>query len=212
MRISALTWVPLSLFCWVGCNHYGRRVPDSVVQKLPYETRIELLEAENELAAAIDHVDESQNEVVRTRDAIDRAKDREGAAGREISEAHDDRSREVATLAVEESHARVEYLWALQGVNASNFHLEELALQCAQARFELARLAAARKAKVPGSETLRPEEFDAQVKACEDDLKQRRSAQAEEKKRFEAARAAWEEKKTALAKKTFDARASPYVE
>ncbi len=201
----------LALF-GTGCNRYGRRVPEVVISSLPYETRIELLEAENELAAAIDHVDESQNEVSRTHDAIARAQDRQSAAGREVGEAHDDRSREVAQLAVEESEARVQYLYALQDLNVSNLHLEELSLQCAQARFEVARLTAARKAKVAGSEKLKPEEFDAQVKACEDDLKQQRANQSEQKKHFDTVRTAWEDKKSALAKKTFDARASPYVE
>jgi hypothetical protein len=202
----------VGLVVLAGCNRYGRRVPDQIVTKLPYEVRIELLEAENELAAAIDKVDEAQNEVSRTRNSIIRAKDRENAAWREVGEAQDERSREVAELAVQESRARVEYLRALQEVNVTNHWLEEMSLQCSQARFELSRLQAARKAKVAGSEVLRPEDFEDQIKACEADLKDKRTAQAEQKKRFEEARTSWEERKTALAKKTFDARASPYVE
>ena len=204
--------IPFVLVTLSACSHYGRRVPDYVVQKLPYEVRIELLEAENDLAAAIDHVDEAANEVNRTQDAINRARDREGAAGREVGEAHDDRSREVAELAVQESKARVEYLWQLLNIRFLDYRTEQLVLECAQARFEVSRLTAARKAKVAGSEVLKPEDFDGQVKACDDEVKQRKAAQQEDKKRFESARAAWEERKAALAKKTFDARASPYVE
>lgn len=209
MRKGLLT---LLVVCLAGCSRYGRRVPDSVVTKLPYEIRIELLEAENELAAAIDRVDEADNEVLRTRDSIRRAKSREGDASREVGEAHDDRSREVAQLAVQESDARVEYLRAQQDLNVIKRDVERLALLCAQARFEVARLTAARKAKVAGSESLKPEEFDAQVKSCEEEVKTKQTSNTENQKRFEAARAAWEEKKSALAKKTFDARASPYVE
>lgn len=35
---------------------YGMRVPDSLVKKLPYETRIELLEAENDLGLLAEEI------------------------------------------------------------------------------------------------------------------------------------------------------------
>ena len=47
--------------------------------------------------------------------------------------------------------------------------LAEQNLTCAQARYEVSRLTAARKAKLEGSETLEPEKFEAQLKSCEDD-------------------------------------------
>lgn len=201
-----------ALFC--GCSpKYGMRVPDELVTKLPYETRIELLEAENELAVAIDKRDEAHNEIARARDALRRAKDRLSAADDEVDEAEDAVSREVAELALQEASARVEWLRARQAVNVARLEIEELALRCAFARYELARLEAARKAKVEGSESLSVEEFGGQVKACDEEVKTRRAelkgaAEAE----AELAKASWEKHKTALAKKTFDARASPYVE
>ena len=70
----------------------------------------------------------------------------------------------------------------------------------------------ARKAKVEGSEGLEPKEFEEQVSECEAEVKQERASLAEDEKEEKAAREAWEAKKTALAKKTFAARASPYVE
>ena len=124
-----------------GCaGAYGRRVPDSLVSKLPFETRIELLEAENDLGVAIDKRDEAQNEVLRARDGLRRAKARLSAAHDEVGRAKDDLSKEVATLAVAEAEARVDYLRAQQDVNVRRADLEELALRCAQARYELARL------------------------------------------------------------------------
>lgn len=197
-----------------GCaGAYGRRVPDSLVSKLPFETRIELLEAENDLGVAIDKRDEAQNEVLRARDGLRRAKARLSAAHDEVGRAKDDLSKEVATLAVAEAEARVDYLRAQQEVNVRRADLEELALRCAQARYELARLTAARKAKVEGAEGLSQEDFENQVKACEGDLKDRRAELKEQQQsKAEQAKVVWEKQKTALAKKTFDARASPYVE
>ena len=202
----------LALGAFACGPRYGVRVPNEVITKLPYETRIELLEAENDLAAAIDKVDESENEVARTRDAIRRSRQRETAAWREVGDAHDARSREVAELALEEARARVEFLRAQQDTNVQNQWQEELALRCAFAKFEVARLEVARKAKVEGSEKLKPEDFARQVADCESELKRRQESRADEKKRFAEARKAWDDKKQALAKKTFDARASPYVE
>ena len=105
------------------------------------------------------------------------------------------------------------WLRARQDVNVRRAEIEDLALRCAMARFELARLNAARKAKVEGSESLSVADFEGQLKACDDDVKARRAElKAEEETQAEQARANWETHKSALAKKTFDARASPFVE
>ncbi|RKH45230.1 hypothetical protein [Corallococcus sicarius] len=191
---------------------YGMRVPDSLVKKLPYETRIELLEAENDLALAIDRVDETDNEVNRARENIRRAKSRQEAAEDEEDRAPDASSREVAQLAIAESEARVEYLRAHQRLNVGLRDVEKLSLRCAFSKFELARLTAARKAKVEGSERLDPKDYEEQVSECEAAVKEERAELAEDTKEAQTAKEAWEAKKAALAKKTFDARASPYVE
>ncbi|RKH08744.1 hypothetical protein D7V97_18585 [Corallococcus sp. CA053C] len=191
---------------------YGMRVPDSLVKKLPYETRIELLESENDLALAIDRVDETDNEVNRARENIRRARSRQEAAEDEEDRAPDASSREVAQLAIAESEARVEFLRAHQRLNVGLREVEKLSLRCSFAKFELARLTAARKAKVQGSERLEPKDYEEQVSECEAAVKEERAALAEDTKEAQTAKEAWEAKKAALAKKTFDARASPYVE
>jgi hypothetical protein len=203
-----LLLLPLSLLTACG----ALRVPDSLVQRLPYETRIELLEAENDLALAIDKVDEASNEISRARDALRRARSRQAAAEDEEDRAPDATSREVAKLAIEEAAARVEYLRARQRLNVGLLDVEQLALKCAFARFELARLTAARKAKVEGSEALDPKDFEAQVTECDAEVVAERAGLAEDTAEEKKTREAWEAKKAALAKKTFDARASPYVE
>lgn len=204
-------WLLLALLAACGPK-YGKRVPNGLLEKLPYEVRIELLEAENDLALAIDRVDEAQAEISRARDALRRGKARLSAAEDEVDRAEDAVSREVAELAVLEAEARVEYIRSRQKVNVRNLALQELALRCAFARFEEARLGLARKAKVEGSESLSPQDFAEQVKACDEELAEKRAAAKELTEAAVAAKAEWEKHKAALAKKTFDARASPFVE
>ena len=151
-------WILLGV---LGCSgKYGRTVPDDMVNKLTYENKIDLVEAENDLFVAYDKVDETDNEILRTRDQIRRAKRSESAAGDEIGQARDPGSKEVALLARDEAQARVTYLRARQDVNVKNKELEELNRQCAVARYQLARLTAVKKVKVPGSERYDPKDFE----------------------------------------------------
>jgi peptidoglycan hydrolase CwlO-like protein len=189
-----------------------KRVPGNVLDKLPYEAKIELLEAENDLALAVDRLDEAKNEVTRTRNQIRRAKDRQDAAKSEVGQAQDDTSREVAQLAVTEAEKRVEWLRASQRINGKEEDLAYQNLDCAYARYELARLNAARKAKLEGSEELDPEVFQGQVTSCEEEYAELKEKLKESNAEAEQFRADWDEARAALAKKTFDARASPFVE
>ena len=54
--------------------------------------------------------------------------------------------------------------------------------------------------------------YENQVKECDAEVAKRKKETEDEASRAEKAKAAWEEKRVAFAKKTFDARASPYVE
>jgi hypothetical protein len=207
-RILLLT-LPLLAACG---PRYGMRVPDDMVKKLPYETRIELLEAENDLALAIDKVDQASSEILRARDNIRRARSRAKAAEAELDRAESPISKEVAQLTIDEAEARVVFLRARQHLNVSLLDVEHLALRCAFSRFELARVTAARKAKVEGSEELDPKEFEAQATECDGAVKEERAGLGSDTAEEKTAREAWEAKKAALAKKTFDARTSPYVE
>jgi len=193
-----------------GCG--VRRVPGDVLEKLPYEAKIELLEAENDLALAVDRLDEAHNEVNRARDQIRRAKDRRSAASDEVGAARDPLSREVAELAVVEAERRVDWLRAHQRVNGKEEDLADQNLTCAKGRYEQARLTAARKAKLEGSERLDPADFEQQVKDCEARYASMKEALKETSAEAATLRTEWDQARAALAKKTFDARASPYVE
>lgn len=193
-----------------GCGF--KRVPGNILEQLPYEAKIELLEAENDLALAVDRLDEARAEVVRARDQIRRAKDRLKAAKGEVGAAQDDMSREVAELAVTEAEKRVDWLRAKQRINVKEEDLADKNLWCANMRYEQSRLAAARKAKLEGSEALDPAVFEAQVKDCEADYAELKEKLKETSTEADQIRADWDQSRAALAKKTFDARASPFVE
>jgi hypothetical protein len=206
----------LLLLSWVATSacgsKYGLVVPQDMLSRLPYETRVELLESENELAVSLDKLDEAKNEILRTRDSLRRAKSRKSAAEDEESRAKDAQGKEVARLAIAEAEARVEYLRAKQSVNLGQEELEELAVRCAYARFDQSRLQILRKNKVAGSEKLNPEDFAKQADACQKELAGRQKEMQGDVKRAETTLASWETAKGQLAKKTFDARSSPYVE
>ena len=210
LRTTAWFW---ALLLAAGCGgKYGRTVPDDLVNKLTYEDKVDLVEAENDLFVAYDKVDDAENEILRTRDQIRRAKKSESLAGEEIGLARDQVSKDLASLARDEAQARVEYLRAKQELNVRNRGLDELNRTCAVTRYQLARLTAVRKVKVPGSERYDPKDFDRQAKQCEADLGERRKAAKPERERMEKARAEWEKKRDVVARKSFDARASPFVE
>lgn len=189
-----------------------KRVPQTILENLPYEAKIELLESENDLALAVDRLDEARAEVARTREQIRRAKDRYSAAKSEVNAAADALSKDVAELAVVESDARVEWLRARQRVNVREESLADQNMTCALARHEQSRLTAARKAKLEGSEDYDPATFDQQVKDCDTDYAALKEKLKETNTEADAVRAEWEKARSALAKKTFDARASPFVE
>jgi hypothetical protein len=202
----------LALVVLAGCSPYGRRIPDGLVRQLPYEAHVELLEAENDLALAIDRVDQAENEVSRTRENLRRAKSRLHDAEREVDKAEGEKGAEVARLAVREAEARIRYLRARQDINVELEGVEALALLCARARYEVSRVNAARKAKVAGAEGYDPKDFEAQAKACETEVVERRAELRGVRERADAAKQDWDQHKQALAQRTFDARASPYVE
>lgn len=189
-----------------------RHVPSKVLEKLPYEAKIELLESENDLALAVDRLDEARADIARTKEQIKRAKERLSAAKDEVGAAQDQTSQAVAELAVTEAEARVEWLRAHQRSNVREESLSDKNLECAYARYELSRLTAARKAKLEGSETLEPADFEGQVKKCDEQFAGLKAELKESNVEADAVRAEWDKAKAALAKKTFDARASPFVE
>ena len=197
-----------------GCGgKYGRTVPNDMVNTLTYENKIDLVEAENDLFVAYDKVDEAENEILRTRDRIRRAKKSESLANDEIGQAKDQATKDVAQLARDEAQARVDYLRARQDLNVSNRSLDELEPHLRHR--PLPARPAPGGAQGEGAAAARrydPKDFEKQVASCQAELAEKKKASKPEQERMEKARAEWEKKRDLLARKTFDARASPFVE
>ena len=189
--------------------------PATCSTKLPYEAKIELLEAENDLALAVDRLDEAHNEIGRTRDQIRRAKDRRSAAEREVGSGEDAALAKTSpSWPSTKPSERVEWLRAQPaGQRARKRISPSRTCTAPRRRFELARLTAARKAKLEGSRAARPEASSSnrsrtarrRTQALKEKLKESNAEAAQ-------LRADWDQARAALAKKTFDARASPFVE
>jgi hypothetical protein len=154
-----------ALLLLAGCSgKYGRTVPDDMVNKLTYEDKVDLVEAENDLFRRL--------RPRRRRGERDPPHPRSDSPGEEvriarrgeIGQAKDPNTKELAVLSRDEAQARVEYLRARQDWNVRNRELDELNRTCAVTRYQLARLTAVRKVKVPGSERYDPKDFDRQVR------------------------------------------------
>src|SRR5262249_5289401 len=150
-HLPTAAFVAFGAFWLLDCS--ANRVPSRVLERLPYASKIELLEAENDLALAIIHLEDARSEVTRHREASRRGKDRLSAAEDEQGAAKDAASKDVARLSVAEAQARLVYLRAQQTVNEDNEHIQEVGLECARARFELARAHVDPKANEEGSES-----------------------------------------------------------
>ena len=85
-------------------------------------------------------------------------------------------------------------------------------LKCPPDRMELAIDRGPRSLMPSPQNRLRWQRYEAQVKACDDKLAQARNEAKAVGAQAENVKNKWESTKSALAKKTFDARASPYVE
>ncbi len=209
--MSRVLYIALFMVGTAGCLGI-KRVPRSLTAELPYEAKVELLESENELAIAIDKVDQVKNDIARTKVQLRRAKEALSAAEKDVGNAEDDGSREVAEMAVAEGEARIEHLRAIQNLNQVMESNQYAALRCAYARFEAAKLKILQKAKVEGAEDLDASDFDDQAKECEDSLGDQWEQEGEVLAEADEARAHWEEAKDAFNARASADSASVYVE
>jgi hypothetical protein len=196
-----------------GCGL--KRVDAEVVARLPLESKIELLEAENDLYIAIDRHDEAVDRALHTRDELHRARDR-------ISEAKDARNRaeqtkdprqvEVASLAVEEAYQKRDWLEDWVDVQWALASAEDARLDAAKGRFERAKASMCKKANIKGSEKLDMPGFEAQVKSLESRAKRKAESAEADRKKAEEVRSKWNSTRRALAQKTGGALGSAWVE
>ncbi len=206
-------WVLAPLVVLAGCGL--KRISPDIVQRLPVEAKIQLLEAENDLYIAIDRHDEAVDRALHTRDELRRARDRIGEAKdarKRAREGGDAREIEVADLSVEEAYQKRDWLDDWVEVQWDYAAAEEASLEAARARFERAKASLAKKANVEGSEKLSSEAFENQVRKLEARAKEKLAEADAERKKAEESRTKWNTTRRALAQKTGGALGSPWVE
>jgi peptidoglycan hydrolase CwlO-like protein len=191
------------------------RVKPDLVRALPMESRIELLDAENALFAAVDGVDEAkslvedaQHESDQADDRIDEAKDQRKKAKKD----GDANAESIAELAIVEAKARKDFLKVEAKALRGMVHVREAELDVARGRYELAKAREVKRVNLDGSEKLKVEAFEAQVERLEERVKNLqadvdgiRSGGDEQKK-------AWDDSRAELARATGGAQGSAFVE
>jgi len=191
------------------------RVEERAVALLPLESKLDLIEAENDLFIAIDAVDEAANRVNETKDDYRNAGNRIAEAKEALNQAElakDPKLIEVGKLSVQESNDRqaflsywVDVMWALLDV-------EKAKLELARGRYERTRAQAVKKANVSGAQKIKMEDFDKQVASLEADVKALTAKATSRNAAAEKVRGTWYATRRVLAQKTGGAQGSPWVE
>jgi hypothetical protein len=206
----------LTLGAMVACGGpVSLRVKPSLVKALPVESRIDLLDAENALFAAIDSLDEARDDVENAEaesdaagDRIDEAKDQRKKA----REAKDSGASDVAELAIAEAQERKKYLKVQLRVLHKDVEGREADLDVARARYELARAQAVKKAALDGSQKMKVEDYEAQVAKLEERAKAVHDKADAMRQDAETQKQSWTDSRAALAKASGGAQGSTWVE
>jgi hypothetical protein len=191
------------------------RVEERSLRDLPLESRLDLLDAENDLFAAIDRRDDGEQVIDDAKIALRRADQRVSEAEHNLDQARNRRDTagvEVGKLAIDEAkaHRRVQD-WELD-LARDALDVEEARLLVAQARFERAKAEVARKAKTAGAAELKLKDFDRQVDELQKHVKDVQTDSDKERKKSEKDRQKWLALSHKLAELTGGAQGSPWVE
>jgi hypothetical protein len=202
------------LLAAIGCApKVSLRVPPSAIAELPIERKLTLLDAENDLLAAVDARDLQEEKTLQAREAIDDA----WKLKREVEEQADKarkagQSPEVQEAAIREASLRIEWARADLDLQRSLLRREEGALMLAEARYEQTRAGEVLEAGLAGAQGLRAAEFQEQTDrlAKVADLKaadaKNQQAQADQ------VAAKWKEARAQLTRLTGGAQGSAWVQ
>lgn len=210
MRPAPLLVAALAL---TGCGLL--RVDEAAVARLPLESKLDLIEAENDLFIALDAVDEAAQRLGETREEyagadarIDEAKEALGQA----EAGKDPKGVEIARLSVQESKQRKDFLSAWVDAVDLQLEVERAKLELARARYERTRAQVVKKANVEGAQKIKVEDFDQQVAALEAAVKKALERAKAGNAAAEKVRGTWYATRRTLASKTGGAQGSPWVE
>lgn len=199
----------LALALTVGCAGTKCEVPGSLVAKLPYAARVELLDAENDLIRVQQRVADADADAQHARAEL---KDAQAHLARMPAAASADASgAQVAHLAQSEAAARVEYRRRVQEVAGKRGELERHQLRCAAARLEWAKLRLVLRARIPGAARIASDDYESNARRCDDELGGRVASFQVELQTVRTAEVRWKTAEASFHSRT-DAPASPFVE
>jgi chromosome segregation ATPase len=191
------------------------RVEQRSLKDLPLESRLDLLDAENDLFAAVDRRDDAEQGIDDARTALRRADNRVSEEEHDLDQAHDRRDAagiEVGKLAVQEAKARRRVQdWDLD-LAKGNLDVEDARLLVAEARFERAKADVARKARTAGAADLKLKDFDKQVDNLQRNVQDEQKDVAKVQKKSEKDRQKWQALSRQLAELTGGAQGSAWVQ
>ncbi|MBS2031324.1 MAG: hypothetical protein JST54_25720 [Deltaproteobacteria bacterium] len=204
------------VFALCGCSGAVKEhVKPDLVRALPMESRIELLDAENGLFAAIDGVDEAHNDVEDAQEQIDQADELVDAAKDQKKKAKkegDANGESIAELAITEAKARKDYLKQWIKVLRAIVKEKEGELDASRGRYELAKAKEVKRVNLDGSEKLKVEVFEDQVTRLDDRVKDLQAKADEVKSAADEQKKVWDDSRSELAKATGGAQGSAFVE
>ncbi|MHB1846565.1 MAG: hypothetical protein ACYCWW_17215 [Deltaproteobacteria bacterium] len=199
-----------------GCGGgLSLRVPKASLVRLPVEERLDLLDAENDLFAAIDRRDDAAQAVEDAREAHRRAGALVSEAVRDLDKANDSGDRDSALVAEEAvREAKLHRAWLDEAIDLAEDALEvaKAEVLVSRARFERAKAEAVKRAKLKGTASLMLADFDAQIARFERNARSLRRELSAAQARAEKVRSAWLGESRKLSDMTGGARGSPWVE
>lgn len=202
--------------CAAACaGPVSTRVKPALVQALPVESRIELLDAENALFAAVDAQDAA-------RDALEEAERQAEQAGANVDEAraqrkhareaHDAAAESVADLAITEAEARAQFLKVQRKVLRAGLKRADAELDAARGRYELAKAREVKRVALQGTESLKLEAYEAQVQRLDERVKAVAGDEEAVRADAQAKKKEWDQAREQLARATGGAQGSAFVE
>ncbi|MHB8417147.1 MAG: hypothetical protein ACYDCL_03665 [Myxococcales bacterium] len=207
-------WLPL-LLAPLSCGGLSLRVSPDSVHALPVDERLDLLDAENDLFAALDRRDDAVQALDDARDAYARTKRQLSAAGSDLDKAEDERDSQgvaIGKLAVDE--AKAHRRWADRAIDLARDQLDIASayVLVAEAQFEKAKAEAVVRAKVKGASKISVPDYAAQVKRFRDRARSVERDLKEDTVAAEKIRSRWAELSRKLSELTGGAQGSPWVE
>ncbi len=209
MRAAAALLCPL-LALAACAPSVSRRVPPAAVAALPLERRLTLLDAENGLLAATDARDAQEERVQAAGEA-------RHAAERRLREAENARDKgavkeDTARAALAEAEARKTFAERDRELQKKRLELADAELLVADARFEESRAAEVEAASLPGAGGIHRSDYADQVAELEKSRARKAAEASAVQAQADAARAAWNAARASLAKLTFGAQGSVWVD